>query len=1073
MHRQPGSLALTLPLVVLAGCAGGSQAPLLPAAAPPAANAIPAALGALVGHQGVTESAIGLYQLTIDPAALQATTELLATRGMQANDDLYELSITNFLKRDSFRIRGVTRTADTLEVAYTFAHPFPAPADPTGTPNGSTNRADLGVAGRLLVLADVATASGNTFFTDVVANTALVTNPAGYYQPKGLLTLTATANAFPYQVLVDEAGPDGSRVGRSNGGDPTGNFGTDGWTRSEFGATNDGWTGFGVLHQGQIAAGTFALALSELAAPTSLTIGVLAKYNDPRGGLTSVEKRGNRLPPAAPDATRFAYRMPHGALDVERLTFAGEAGGFLPNTISSSTLRFQLVDWDARATESTFTDLAADPDVTMVAQGESGIPTLAVCIPGVLGDATVVETFAAGDLQDDDTIVGGDPESDSGRPGDALFFSRAITKAAGSGQVNGTYTGLARATDPEPPGLVIPLDGTTLAPLSGNLPLPVSYQAFQVAMSLVSTNEPPEVNGTIGLKLQQPCLPTAATFIIENRDVVVTDPENDTITYTVVATPNVGAPVTVSGITGFPISNAATGPWTNPSVSSVVFQVYANDADHPGTSGTLMPVISAPQPLTGVITIPNPWVNVWGATSAQTYDITAAPNGDIFVCGYFQGNADLDPGAGVDSKTGFGNWDAFVSKFNSNGVYQWGRHWGGSGQDFASTVIVDAAGNSYIGGRFEGASIDFDPTAGTALRSSVGSYDSFTISLDSTGGFRWAATWGGAGADWVFDMALDTSGRPTMVGRTSGTVDYDPGPGVVNLAGPGGDDSYLLRLLPADGSYDTAFVMGNNVADNFHSIAYDAVGGLYLSGAFQLTMDMDPGPGVVNRTSTFAGQTYILKLSAATFAFDWVAHLEVQVPMGLTWYNLTTDPAGDVYFSCSYAFTPTGDVDAGPGTAIVPALVGTHDALLVAYTQSGDFKWFTTINGNDINPNVDGGRDVVANHNTVFWSGQFGDSNVDFDPGPGTFLMSAAGAMDAFVASFESRYGIFQGAGRIGGTTADIAYAVTLAGECDPVLGGVTQGTVDYDPGPGTQSRPGVGSFTAYAVRLNGGTLAF
>ncbi|MEO7994590.1 MAG: hypothetical protein ABI743_09340, partial [bacterium] len=277
-----------------------------------------------------------------------------------------------------------------------------------------------------------------------------------------------------------------NRAGVSNGGSVTGNFGADGWTRSELGGTKDGWTGYNILNQGQTAKGTVELSKAELlAAGFDLDVAVIAKYNDPRGGANAAAKKANRLPPASADTTKFAYRMPHGAMDVSGVSFNTVLGQFLDDAPSAATLCFNVVDWDARATETTSPALKDDTDPTHVAIGEAGLPDLSVCIPGVLGDATVTDDWdSSSDVYDDDSIYGGDATPDSGQPGDSLYYSKSVTETILTGQTPGTYTGMARATDVEvanitDPFFVIELDGG-LAPLSTNIPAPIGYCPFQV-----------------------------------------------------------------------------------------------------------------------------------------------------------------------------------------------------------------------------------------------------------------------------------------------------------------------------------------------------------------------------------------------------------------------------------------------------------------------------------------------------------------------------------------------------------------------------------------------------------------
>ncbi|MEO7993197.1 MAG: hypothetical protein ABI743_02265, partial [bacterium] len=248
----------TLLAGTLLGCQTGT--------APTAEATDPAGEGATPGvmAQGADQSlgVCAIYQVDLDPVTLAASSQQVATRSSQSannNDSIYLLDIARYMRADTFKVQGVTRDATHVDLRYTVTHPFAAPANPSGTPNG-TNRTDLGITGMALFLLDAPADPGNIFFNNgagsqVVTNTSLITNADAYYQPAGLLAQTGAANTFPYKMLVNEAGPDGLRDGVSNGGIVTGNYGTDGWTLSELGPTApfNQWTGYGVLHQGQAA----------------------------------------------------------------------------------------------------------------------------------------------------------------------------------------------------------------------------------------------------------------------------------------------------------------------------------------------------------------------------------------------------------------------------------------------------------------------------------------------------------------------------------------------------------------------------------------------------------------------------------------------------------------------------------------------------------------------------------------------------------------------------------------------------------------------------------------------------
>ena len=54
--------------------------------------------------------------------------------------------------------------------------------------------------------------------------------------------------------------------------------------------------------------------------------------------------------------------------------------------------------------------------------------------------------------------------------------------------------------------------------------------------------------------------------------------------------------------------------------------------------------------------------------------------GNRYIIGIFQNTIDFDPGAGTDSHTSNGGYDAYLTKHDSDGDYQWTKTWGGTGK---------------------------------------------------------------------------------------------------------------------------------------------------------------------------------------------------------------------------------------------------------------------------------------------------------------------------------------------------------------------------------------------------------
>ncbi|HYE79766.1 MAG TPA: hypothetical protein VEI97_17410, partial [bacterium] len=459
-HRCPPSLTL-LPILAAVGlgCTGAPN----PTTGSPQPAPRPAA-----GAGDLVTAAVGAFRLTIDPSAGTAAFTPVHGRTAQQSE-LYNLSIEHFMRPGTLTVTGVGLDADTLWVDYAATHPFPKAANLSGPPT-ATNREDLAVSGRILFLID----DGTEYFGgNVTANTALVTNADGYFQPGDLITDPGlAADTFPYKLLVDEAAD--NRVGLPNGG-PTGNYtpAAGGWQVPEFTA---GITGYDIWAQGQAATGRLELDRPTLEAlgPVAIDTVIVVKYEDPRGGSTGSERRANRLPQN--DPLKFAYRMPHGALDVGKVSYAGETGGLVANTDSATTVRFTVRDWDAFATPAGQTNLAGIADVSLVSQGEPGLPKVEVSIPAVLGDVLAE--------------LGHVDNGATGHAGSELLYEGAVPNLGTGQSPSGELaTGLARAidiVDRTPPPQWANVNRFNLSPdLIPFTPVTegITYQRFAVAIA--------------------------------------------------------------------------------------------------------------------------------------------------------------------------------------------------------------------------------------------------------------------------------------------------------------------------------------------------------------------------------------------------------------------------------------------------------------------------------------------------------------------------------------------------------------------------------------------------------------
>ena len=172
------------------------------------------------------------------------------------------------------------------------------------------------------------------------------------------------------------------------------------------------------------------------------------------------------------------------------------------------------------------------------------------------------------------------------------------------------------------------------------------------------------------------------------------------------------------------------------------------------------------------------WAKRMGSSNYDVAnDITLDASGNVFTTGYFFGTVDFDPNSGTASLNSNGNNDIFIQKLDINGNYVWAKNMGGSSADFAHSIALDAIGNIYTTGGFQGTA-DFDPSSGsTANLTANGAFgysDIYINILDASGNYLWAKRMGGSLGDEGLGIALDAIGNVYTTGFFQGTVNMNP-----------------------------------------------------------------------------------------------------------------------------------------------------------------------------------------------------------------------------------------------------------------------------------------------------------
>ncbi len=161
--------------------------------------------------------------------------------------------------------------------------------------------------------------------------------------------------------------------------------------------------------------------------------------------------------------------------------------------------------------------------------------------------------------------------------------------------------------------------------------------------------------------------------------------------------------------------------------------------------------------LTGVSTNPQ------GGSAAMGIDVNR--RGDAVVAGFT--TSERFPTVNAVQGRLNGTIDAFVTRINRNGNrLEFSTYMGGSGEDAAYAVAMDAAENVYVTGLTNSTNY---PTV-NALQSFAGGDDAFVTKLFFTGSAVVYSTYlGGSQDDVGFGIAVNNAGQAHIVGRTRST----------------------------------------------------------------------------------------------------------------------------------------------------------------------------------------------------------------------------------------------------------------------------------------------------------------
>jgi hypothetical protein len=238
--------------------------------------------------------------------------------------------------------------------------------------------------------------------------------------------------------------------------------------------------------------------------------------------------------------------------------------------------------------------------------------------------------------------------------------------------------------------------------------------------------------------------------------------------------------------------------------------------------------------------------------------------------------------AGYTWSFGAGGYDMYIVKLDSGSALQWSKTVGGTGSDFAYSIIRTTDGGYVV--------------AGETISFGAGLWDFYIVKLISSGTLQWSRTVGGTSDEGARSIIQTTDGGYAVGGFTESF-------------GSGSRDMYISKL-DASGTLQWSRTVGGTGDDI----------------AFSIIQTTDGGYAVAGYTESFGAGMYIVKISSSG-TLQW------------------TKTVGGASYDEAFSIIQTTDGGYAAAGYTWSFGAGGYDMYIVKLDSSGTLQWSRTVGG--------------------------------------------------------------------------------------------------------------------------------
>ncbi len=260
--------------------------------------------------------------------------------------------------------------------------------------------------------------------------------------------------------------------------------------------------------------------------------------------------------------------------------------------------------------------------------------------------------------------------------------------------------------------------------------------------------------------------------------------------------------------------------------------------------------------------------------------------------------------------------DAFVTKLNSSGsALVYSTYLGGSIEDQAADIAIDASGNAYVTGLTT--STDF-PTElpYQAANGGVGS-DAFIVKFNPSGSTLVYSTYlGGASGELGSGIAVDGDGSAYITGYTLST-DFPTSSPYEGSYNGGASDAFVTKFNPAGSALAYSTYLGGSGYDSGAAIALDPSGDAYLVGSTGSTNFPTVSP--IQAANAGTTDVFLTRLTEHNVDIEARVNPTLTFTVGSTSCALGT-LSGTQTQQCTYTLSVATNGESGYGISYLPAV---------------------------------------------------------------------------------------------------------------------------------------------------------